>query len=79
MDFEKQIKEAIETIRPSLQNDGGDIEFVKIDGKKVYVRLVGACATCMYSAMTLKMGVENMLQQNIDKDIEVINTAFDEQ
>lgn len=79
MDLEKQVKDAIETIRPSLQNDGGDIEFIKIEGKKVYVRLIGACATCMYSAMTLKMGVENMLQQNIDSELEVINTAFEEQ
>lgn len=79
MDLEKKVKEAIETVRPSLQNDGGDIEFVKMEDYKVYVRLVGACATCMYSAMTLKMGVENMLKTNIDEKLEVINVAFDEQ
>lgn len=77
MDLEKQVKDAIETIRPSLQNDGGDIEFVKMEDKKVFVKLHGACATCMYSAMTLKMGVESMLKQNIDENLEVVNVSFE--
>ena len=45
---EQAIKEAINAIRPALQNDGGDIEFIKYDAenKNVHVKLVGACAGC---------------------------------
>lgn len=75
--LEQKIKEALESIRPSLQNDGGDIEFVKIDGNKVYVKLKGACAGCMMAQMTLKNGVERMLKYNVDENIEVENLPFD--
>ena len=78
MDIEAKIKEAIEKIRPSLQNDGGDIDFVKLDGKTVYVRLRGACAGCAMAAMTLKGGVERMLQVSVDKDLVVVNLPFEE-
>ena len=44
MTLEQKVAEAINQIRPSLQNDGGDIEFIKLDNKDVYVNLVGACA-----------------------------------
>lgn len=76
--LEEKIKQAIQYIRPSLQNDGGDIEYVKLDGNKVYVRLQGACAGCPMAAMTLKGGVERMLQENVDKNLEVINITFEE-
>ena len=78
MDKEAKIKEAIEAIRPSLQNDGGDIDFVKLEGNTVYVRLRGACAGCMMAAMTLKGGVERMLQYNVDQNLEVVNLPFEE-
>ena len=55
--LEQKVKEALEYIRPSLQNDGGDIEFVRLEGNKVYVKLKGACAGCMMAQMTLKNGV----------------------
>ena len=77
-DLEKKVKEEIEKIRPSLQNDGGDIEFVKMDNFKVYVRLTGACAGCAMAAMTLKGGVENMLRFNVNDKLEVINLNFAE-
>ncbi len=75
--LEQKVKEALESIRPSLQNDGGDIEFVKMDGNKVYVKLKGACAGCMMAQMTLKNGVERMLKYNVDENIEVENLPFD--
>lgn len=78
MDKETKIKEAIETIRPSLQNDGGDIDFVKLEGNTVYVRLRGACAGCMMAAMTLKNGVENMLKYNVDENLVVVNLPFED-
>ena len=74
-DLEKRVIEAIDYVRPSLQNDGGDIDFIKMEGKKVYVKLTGACAGCMMAQMTLKNGVERMLRYNVDKEIEVINTT----
>ena len=71
--LEQKVKEALEYIRPSLQNDGGDIEFVRLEGNKVYVKLKGACAGCMMAQMTLKNGVERMLKYN-----EVENLPFEE-
>lgn len=76
--LEQKAKEALEYIRPSLQNDGGDIEFVRLEGNKVYVKLKGACAGCMMAQMTLKNGVERMLKYNVDENLEVENLPFEE-
>ena len=77
-DLEKKVIEAIDYVRPSLQNDGGDIEFVKMEDNKVFVRLHGACAGCMYSEITLKNGVENMLKYNVDEKLEVVDLTMQE-
>ena len=60
------VEKALEKIRPALQRDGGDIELVDIkeDGV-VQVRLTGACGGCPMSQMTLKMGVEKALKQDV--------------
>jgi len=64
--FAAKVAEMIETIRPMLQNDGGDIELVGVDADKtVRVRLQGACHGCPGAKMTLKMGVERMLKQKL--------------
>lgn len=76
--LEQKVKEALEYIRPSLQNDGGDIEFVRLEGNKVYVKLKGACAGCMMAQMTLKNGVERMLKYNVDENLEIENLPFEE-
>lgn len=76
--LEQKVKEALEYIRPSLQNDGGDIEFVRLEGNKVYVKLKGVCAGCMMAQMTLKNGVERMLKYNVDENLEVENLPFEE-
>ena len=72
---EQAIKEAINAIRPALQNDGGDIEFIKYDAenKNVHVKLVGACAGCPMSQLTLTNGVQRYVRETVDKDITVIN------
>ena len=77
-DLESKVVEAIKYVRPSLQNDGGDIEFVKMEGYKVYVRLQGACAGCMMAEMTLKNGVERMLKYNVDDKLEVVDLTLEE-
>lgn len=71
--FNDKVAEVIETIRPMLQNDGGDIELVGVDeDKTVRVRLQGACSGCPSAAMTLKMGVERLLQQKLPEVKEVV-------
>ena len=72
---EQAIKEAINAIRPALQNDGGDIEFIKYDAenKNVHVKLVGACAGCPMRQLTLTNGVQRYVRETVDKDITVIN------
>ena len=68
--MEEQIKEKLETLRAGRQADGGDLELVKIDGKVVYLRLVGHCGSCPFAMMTLKQGIEAALQE-IDPEITV--------
>lgn len=56
-----KIKEVLETIRPQLQADGGDVEYVKYEDGLVYVRLQGACVGCSYVNVTLYDGIESIL------------------
>ena len=73
LQMEDKIKRAIEHIRPQLQADGGDIEFVKFDEEgKVHVKLTGACGSCPMATMTLKSGVEVFLKENIPEVTEVV-------
>ena len=60
-----RVKRALEEVRPQLQADGGDIEFVGFDSGIVKVRLKGACSGCPMSTMTLQWGVENYLKKKI--------------
>ncbi len=71
--MEDKVMEAINAIRPALQNDGGDIEFISLEGKIVHVRLVGACAGCPMSQITLSNGVQRYLRETIDKELVVVN------
>lgn len=60
------IKELLETrIRPSIQQDGGDIEFRGFENGKVLLKLRGACRTCDSSTVTLKNGIEGMLMHYV--------------
>ena len=71
--FEARVAEVIESIRPMLQNDGGDIEMVSVEeDNTVKVRLQGACKGCPGAAMTLKMGVERLLKERIPEVKEVV-------
>lgn len=71
-EMEEKIKTELAEIAKMLQNDGGDCELVKIEGKTVYLRLHGACSGCPHAAMTLKNGVETILKANVDPEIEVV-------
>lgn len=72
--FNDKVAEVIESIRPMLQNDGGDIELVGTDqDNNVKVRLQGACRGCPGAAMTLKMGVERLLKERVPEVKQVIS------
>lgn len=61
-----KVEAALDKIRPALQADGGDLELIDVtDDGKVTVRLTGACGSCPMSQMTLKMGVEQRLREEI--------------
>ena len=71
--FNDKVAEVIESVRPMLQNDGGDIELVGIDeDNTVRVRLQGACKGCPGAQMTLKMGVERLLKEKLPQVKEVV-------
>lgn len=66
MTLREKVESALQKIRPSLQADGGDVQLVNVDNDGlVQVRLTGACHGCPMSQMTLKMGIEKILKQNI--------------
>jgi len=62
----EQVEKALDEIRPALQRDGGNVDLVEVteDGI-VRVKLVGACAGCPMSQMTLRQGIENRLKEVI--------------
>ena len=63
MTLEEQVKAMLDALRPMLQQDGGDLEFVKMEGKVVTLRLTGHCGSCPYAMLTLKQGIETKLQE----------------
>lgn len=65
--MKERVEEALQLIRPALQNDGGDVELVDVDEATgvVTVKLVGACGGCPMSQMTLKSGIERVLKEAV--------------
>ena len=69
-----QIEDVLESIRPALQSDGGDVEFLEFrepDGV-VELRLIGACESCPISMLTLKQGIERRLRSSVPEVTEVV-------
>jgi Fe-S cluster biogenesis protein NfuA len=64
-DMRERVEKVLDTIRPYVQGDGGDIELIDVVDGIVQVRLAGACVGCMHSMMTLQAGIERMLKQEI--------------
>lgn len=60
------VKKTIEKVRPYIQGDGGDVEFVKLENDVVYVRVHGACVGCMALDATLKDGVEALILDEVE-------------
>jgi Fe-S cluster biogenesis protein NfuA len=69
--MKEKVQEVLDTIRPALQADGGDIELVDVVDGVVKVRLQGACGHCPMSQMTLKNGVEARLKEQIPEVVAV--------
>ena len=72
-DIQKKIIETLEKIRPFLNSDGGDIEFVDFKDGIVYVKLTGHCSNCSLMDVTLKDAIEVTLINEIPEVIEVRN------
>ena len=68
----ENVEEVLDKIRPSLMRDGGNVELVDVNDGTVEVRLTGACGGCPMATMTLKMGIEQFLKQEIPEVKEVI-------
>ncbi|MCG8577579.1 MAG: NifU family protein [Flavobacteriales bacterium] len=75
MDKIEKIEIALQSIRPYLQKDGGDVELVELTESNVLkVRLLGACENCSMSAMTLKAGIEESVK-NVVPDIQEVQAV----
>ena len=71
-----KIEVALDEIRPFLQDDGGDINFIELTDKWVVkVKLVGACSSCNISMMTLKNGVEVAIKRAVPEVKEVVEIS----
>lgn len=71
--MEEKVRAALETIRPFLQEDGGDVELVGVDADgTVRVKLTGACGGCPMAAMTLQSGVERVVKEQVPEVTQVV-------
>lgn len=70
----ERVEEVLNQVRPGLQADGGDVELIDVDDKTgtVKVKLVGACAGCPMSQLTLQMGIERILKQRVPEVKQVV-------
>ena len=68
----EKVEAALEKIRPALRADGGDVELVDVKDGVVTVRLTGACGSCPMSTMTLRMGVERVIKQEVPEIKELV-------
>ena len=71
-----KIKELLDTIRPYLNMDGGDVEFIEYKDNIVYVKLTGACQACLFSDDTIKNGLYETLKEEIPEIEGVINVKL---
>ena len=68
----EKVEELLNQIRPHLQADGGDVEFVEFDDGVVKIRLKGACQGCPMSMMTLQQGIGRFLKEKLPEVKEVV-------
>ncbi len=68
----EKVEAALDKIRPALMADGGGVELVDVKDGVVTVRLTGACGSCPMSTMTLRMGVERVIKEDVPEIKELI-------
>lgn len=68
----RKIEDVLEQLRPNIQMDGGDITFSKYVDSTVYIKLHGACVSCLISSQTIKFGVEQALREVVPDVVEVL-------
>jgi len=68
----ESVQAVLNRIRPFLNADGGDVELISVDGNSAAVRLTGMCAGCPSAHMTLYMGVEMALRDEIEEFGELV-------
>ena len=68
-----KIETVLNKIRPFLNHDGGDIEFLEFKDGVVYVRMIGACEGCALIEDTLQDGVANILKEEVPGVLQVVN------
>jgi len=69
--IEDRVQKALEELRPNLQADGGDVQFVAVEKNVVKIKLKGACAGCPMSSMTVQWGIENFLKKKVPEILKV--------
>ncbi len=70
--MQEKVQAVLDQVRPMLQRDGGDVQLVEVtEDNIVKVKLQGACGSCPMSTMTLKMGIEKALKEQIPEIAEV--------
>jgi Fe-S cluster biogenesis protein NfuA len=70
----RKVEEALDTIRPYLEADGGNVEVVEItEGSILKLELKGACKTCNMSHMTMKAGIEETIRRAVPEIKEIIS------
>ncbi len=70
-DLKERVEKSLDTIRPALMADGGNVELVDVEDGIVKVRLQGACGTCPSALMTLKQGIEVRVKEDVPEIQEV--------
>jgi len=70
-DLKERVEKSLDTIRPALMADGGNVELVDVENGIVKVKLMGNCGSCPSSTMTLKMGIERAIMENIPEVVSV--------
>ena len=73
-DLKERVEKSLDTIRPALMADGGNVELVDVEDGIVKVRLQGACGTCPSALMTLKQGIEVRVKEDVPeiKEVEAV-------
>ncbi len=74
--MEEEVKKIIDELRPYLLEDGGNIEFIRLEDNYVYIKLTGACANCFFQDDTITYGIEALIKSKIPTIKGVINVEL---